>query len=249
MKSTTASNVPGPPMLLYEDPTVPLYNLINTADGSSYGILNQDQTANPIQWKQLTANDVSVPNDTIFSTIATIYATNISVPSYNFNISMPVVLNIRGSLLPESQGYSSERQPISININIGPFVNVKYSNSNVPLHPATTCSFLQNPNINITKIDLTKQKPSYSATIYVGLLNINNLILPFQTGFIYEIQVAISYGASTINSYNTQCNLPVITSNINSTEIVNTDPTNCTISGNVPIPNPKPVLQITGGPG
>ena len=244
-RSTTASDVPGPPIMLYEDPTVPLYNLVNDADGTTYGLINQDQIPNPIPWKNTAPRNIIIPNDGTYSTITSIYTINIPTPSYNFNISTPIVLKITGSLLDGVTSYTDNNNPVSINVNIAPRIKVKYSYSDANLNAATTCAFVTNPNIVVNSIAIALNgNRSYTSTIYVGLLKISDLILPVQTGFIYDIQLAISYSIITSDIYNNKCSLPIITSIENSENIHAPIVSNCTITGNRPIPTPIPALHV-----
>lgn len=242
-KPSTASNIPGPPILLYEDPNVPVYNLTTDANNSAFGFLNQ--TPGTTIWNNTFTTNVPVQNDTLYSTITTVYILNPNSLSYVFNISTPVSLLVSGSLI--SQSYKNDPEGITISLNRAK-VNVLYSNTSVPIQ-SFTCAFSQTPSVRIYNIDLSGNNNIYSATCYLGLLNISNLQLPVQKGFIYDIQLAISYTFTTSNAYNTNCTAPTITSAANATyTFTQISPTNCsaTSSSIIPPANLFPTLQIYG---
>ena len=83
--SSTASGVPVPPVLLYEDDNVPLYNYINSAtqDGN-YGIQNSLPTTT--LWNIYPEFNSS----TIFTTLA--IQSNIVNSYYTYSVSIPIVI-------------------------------------------------------------------------------------------------------------------------------------------------------------
>jgi hypothetical protein len=241
---SSACDVPGPPILLYEDPSVPLYNLVNDTDGAAFGIINQDKDPMPMVWNNTFPTNV-ILNDN--KTITSIYILNADTPSYNFNIKTPVVVKISGNLTTASQTYQNDPGGLRVTINKAT-VNVKYSYNDVTLSPTTTCQFETAPNLSFN-ITLNPQHTSYSATCYLGLLNISNLILPVQKGFIYDIQVSISYTSTLSDAYLTNCTLPVYTTYVDATKtIAQTPNSNCTVTGQSPIPSSFPILSISGTP-
>ena len=240
-KPTTASDVPGPPILLYDDPNVPLYNLVNDADGPTYGIINQDINTYTMVWNN--TFPVNVSNITGNSTITSIYVLYPTTVTLNYTITTPVSIYITGNLLSGALGFNSTNaftlstQSINLNVN--------YSYSSVTLSPATTISFTNSPSLTFD-ISVNKQNPNYSASCYLGLLTISNLILPVQKGFIYDIQVGISYSINYTSAlYNEFCNAPITTSYINASanKSVKTN-VNCTLNRTPSVPVPFPSLNI-----
>lgn len=243
-KLSTASNIPGPPILLYEDPNVPLYNLTTDTNNSAFGFLNQKPGTTI--WNNTFNTNVPVQNDSLHSTITTIYILNPISPSYVFNITTPVSIVVSGSLISDL-AYNGDEEDLIINLNKAR-VNVLYSNTSVPIQ-SFTCEFSQTPNVTISSIDLSGNNNTYTATCYLGLLNIFNLQLPVQKGFIYDIQIAISYTFDSSTAYNTKCTAPTITSAANATyTFTQISPTNCSATSTSIIPpaNLFPTLQISG---
>jgi hypothetical protein len=237
-KSTTASDVPGPPILLYEDPNVTLYNLVNDADGPTYGLINQDVYPYTMMWNNTVP--VNVANITGNSTITSIYILQPNTPTFNYTITTPVSITLTGNLTAESVSCNS-RNALSLSIR-GVNINVNYSFTSVPLNPSTTISFINPPSLTLD-VSLNRQRPTYTASCYFGLLQISNLILPVQKGFIYDIQVGISYTINQSTLYTLNCNPPIITSYIDTNRFTKTN-VNCILNGNPSVPVPVPALRI-----
>ena len=73
--STTASNIPGPPMYLYEDPNVPLYNYLKDTD-AVYGNLPPDENAYETTWSYTSNIDQTTGLDYVLvSSIFILYKT------------------------------------------------------------------------------------------------------------------------------------------------------------------------------
>ena len=241
-KLSTASNIPGPPILLYEDPNVPLYNLTTDTNNSAFGFLNQKPGTTI--WNNTFNTNVPVKNDSSYSTITTIYILNPISPRYVFDISTPVSIVISGSLI--SQSYSEnivEGSIITISLN-KTNVNVLYSNTSVPIQSFTYNFKPTTPSVTINSIDLSGNNNTYTAKCYLGLLNITNLQLPVQKGFIYDIQISISYNFNSSPAYNTNCTAPTITSFAN--EISTKSSNNCSVKSAADIHTDNPTLQISG---
>jgi hypothetical protein len=245
MKPTTASDIPGPPILLYEDPQIPLYNFAGELDKPIYGIINQELNIYPMMWNNTVP--VNVQNtDSISgnSTITSIYILQPNSPTLNYTITTPISIYLTGSLKPE---YTSYNQANAISINIqSPKINVNYSFTSVTLNPSPTIIFTTSPPLTLD-ISVNAQKSTYTASCYLGLLTISNLILPVQKGFIYDIQVGIKYSVENINNsqYDEYCTPPKIISYLNTSQqqAAKTN-VNCTLYGNRSIPSPFPILQV-----
>ena len=239
--STTESDVPGPPILLYEDPNVPIYNLENTATGQTYGIINQYVNPYTMIWNNTVL--VNVPNVTGNSTITSIYVLQPNTPTLNFTITTPISIYLTGRLAPGSLSCISTN---ALTINISNLkINVNYSFSSVTLNPATTISLVNSPRITMD-VNVNTQMPTFTASCYLGLLTISNLILPVQKGYIYDIQVGIDYNLTASTLYSANCIDPTIIYYIDASSNVSAKTNvNCTLRGDVQIPIPFPKLRVT----
>ena len=242
---STASNVPGPVIYFYEDDAVPLYKY-NTNKDSDYGFLQQALPISGFLWDYTKLSNVTLlyePNT--YSTITSIFIQYSDIQSNTFSIQTPIALNISGSLRTGVSTYS-DASAIRININ-SVSINVKYSSSNVTLENEPTVVFehgLTGTPINID-VDITNPDRSFTASCYLGVLDINNILLPTQKGFIYDIQVFINYQLLyPSEQYPDKCSTPIITTYFNIPSSFNFYNINSTISGSTPIPIPFPIFYV-----
>jgi len=194
---SSASGVPGN-LLLYNDVDVNLYNYTNQRQ--SLGIIPQEIERD--RWNYTTPQNI-YSAENVYSTVTSIYIVATDNDTRTFKITVPVVLSI-GDTADISGNYVD---PLGIRVNISSVpVNVKYSSSDVPLST--------NPTIRFTGFDYTTPsntidisfnfttpttRPSYLAYCYLGVLEIDNLKLPTQSGYIYDIQIKIVSNITTVS--------------------------------------------------
>jgi hypothetical protein len=258
---SSASDIPGPPIDLYEDDNVPLYNFNSHID-SAYGI--QNQSANPYtkDWDFTNRTNTQCPfinGTTTYATFTNIYIMNTNSPSYTYNIITPFSMSINGSLQTAMFGNAySDSTALRININ-SVSVNVKYSYWNVTLNPnpAVTYDHGLDANLNpINPIDISINIPvgqtTFNANVYLGTLNISALNLLTVKGYIYDIQAAINYQITyPSGQYSNSCNFPTISSfiNIPLNSVFPIQQLRCsTTGGSQIVPSNFPVLSVTGTP-
>ena len=244
--STTASDVPGPPIYLYEDDTVPLYNF-NKDSNDVYGIQNQALNPYPIQWDYIRLSNILTTTD--YATFTSIYIVNTDSPKYIFSIQTPISFVLSGKLQQGVVGPYIDSAAMSISIR-SITLNVKYSYSNVLLVPAPTIIYGTGQTIDVSMNMINTS--TFSANCYLGLLQINNLQLPTQHGNIYDIQAKITYQILYPSSrYPNYCDPPQITSylDVSLNQVSPIYQTNCSITGRTPF-NPVnfPVLTVSGAP-
>ena len=236
---TSSSDVPGPAIMLYDDPTIPLYNFTNSTN-NAYGILNA--TANPLPWDYVSYPDVTyiyTPVD-----IFTLFMINVDTPYYLYNFSTPISVYFNGQRDTTAQTPSGSQNTLQIKIDHVE-LTIYYSYSQVTLRMPVTSTF------NTTPIDISLNTgvSSYSGSCYMGIVTCSNIMLPASVGYIYDVKLsAICYpvypNTSTyLNYYKT----PIITSNYNITQAT-TVQTNCSIRNNPTPPSPLPQLTISGIP-
>ena len=101
-------------------------------------------------------------------------------------------------------------------------------------------------------VTLTNTSRAFAATAYLGVLQINNLQLPTQRGYIYDIQANINYQVLyPSNNYASYCDPPTITSyfDISLNQVYPPVQTNCSVQGATPIPiYTFPSLFVSGVP-
>lgn len=207
---STACDIPGPLFYLQLDTNVPLYNysheLINV------GIIDE-QTQK--QWDLTTYYDVlsysstSITIPTILNNrysgniygsaiITTIHLQNNINSSYTYSINTPI-----GLYAIFTKNTSTTNLNVDISMNIQDIVfEVKYAGSNVTLQKIpviTPISSLNSMNININTLLLPNV--NVIASQYIGNLNISNLFLYTQPGYVYDFSITFKLG------YNVPSNL------------------------------------------
>ena len=189
---TSSCDVPGPIIYLYEDENVPLYNYRTNID-SNYGIITQgvnpygkNKTWNSyIEYDKMSELSASNKLSAIIASIFIYYA---DVPSKNFTITTPIALKYSGN----NTGFSNSSHSVVFKIdNIS--TNILFNND------VYSTTHNTNTDTNSQTIIIPPTSSSFSGTYYLGLLTINNITLPFQKGFIFDIQPEITFSCTTTN--------------------------------------------------
>jgi hypothetical protein len=89
--STTASGVPGPPMLLYEDPNIPLYNFIVTRS-YAYNVPNENA-----YWETTVNTNVGLYSGVGGGVFSLNILPSINRPQYTYGMSIPIGLHAEGA--------------------------------------------------------------------------------------------------------------------------------------------------------
>ena len=205
---TTASDVPGPPMYLYYDPNVPLYNYLTH---TSYG---QGNFSNAL-WNLFTINQLlylesqsasirpMAQMDTYITEVelGVIKISNLNQNLTNsYNISTPIGIWLTGIYVGtgfDSNALTYARPPIpSFTIQITSIqVNVYYDGKIVT--PVSNASYINPTGFDKITVDISNTNAQIFYTVqYVGMLNINNLTLLTNSNSIYDIKVEFQYEIS-----------------------------------------------------
>ena len=217
---SSSSDVPGPIINLYEDVNVPLYNYNNTID-RNYGELTQNPYSGKNTWtSNIISNVESINNaNKLNAIIASIYIYYADVPYKTFSITTQILLQIDGTRIVT--------QDSSMNFTITDIsTNVLFNNSPINYSASTITNKINDTIINssssktfnIPTSTSTSTSTLFSTTYYLGLLQITNLKLPFQKGYIFDIQPIITYTTSsnvTITSTTIICNVDPRPTNLN----------------------------------
>ena len=207
--STSSCDVPGPPMILQYDPTIPLYNYANNTD--SYSMLPpspaftfETYTKNEIYFLTNYTNNMALDTSSdITGTITNTMVSEIGVlrigigvlqSTYMFTLNIPVGLYIYGFISPAAMSYIKSN-------NIGDSMDIKIiSYTIIVLYndaPVYTSPAYQNANtlkgLVFNLRDLNKE-PSYNfyAVQYIGNLAAT-MTIPVQPGYNYTVQVSYKY--------------------------------------------------------
>jgi hypothetical protein len=193
---TSSSDVPGPVMYLIKDTTVPLYNY--TKNSNAYGIINSQVVA---PWATFTTDNIKFYNSVINKLFTLSIQPTINDYAYNFNFSTPLYLFFNGEAnLPISDVTRTLTNRISI-YDIS--VTIKYNNDIVqPLKPIY---ITPNSHFRTTEFTLQLVNNSYilpfQGGIYLGMLNISNMYLYTQPGYIYDIQLTLTLSFTSVDGF------------------------------------------------
>jgi len=225
--STTACDVPGPPMMLYYDPSVPLYNYGNYKNNRSFAVINVKLDAVYSSYTQNIVNFVSgnfyslIADEIISKDIGAEYTYSGTIGSlvingnpsnsvYNFNISTPVAVWFNSSIrsMQDIGVYYNDKQPLTIMDEVSLVIHIEsiqvlvyYENKVVK--SVTVMNDSKSTIFVDTICNLNTADSLFYAIQYVGMLKISNLTLdaPPQTTYTFKYLVKYSYNSKTANTY------------------------------------------------
>ena len=175
ISSSTACDVPGPPINLYLDNKVPLYNYIKT-----YTFGNSSDSVKILNWDIDTGEDVPFYNNVIENSFSIIYnSTKNGFTTYSFQT--PIAVYIEGK---KNQGLPfTAVKKISVQI-VHVNLAVLYSNKSIKY---LTTPIVTHPKNSTVEIELPDYSTSFSASKYIGAVTVSNLKLITQNQYVYDI--------------------------------------------------------------
>lgn len=224
-----AAGVPGPSINLYLDNNVPLYNYVT--DTEPKGILEQKITN---KWDFTNPNnDIYFNDDEENQLISLKISEIIDYPVYTYRMSIPIGFNISGKKL--INGDISYNNIIVSLDTVTPFVfSVKYNNLYVQNVNSSIGYTYDDSNISSMTFDISNNVDEFNATLYAGVLNISNINLYTEPGYIYDFYVTpklsiIIGDVNTTSNFNVQYDISYgILMNISETST--SDSSGCTIT-------------------
>lgn len=263
-RPTTASDVPGAPMMLYNDPTVPLYNYVSDVGGDMYAIIN-DMFTSPAAFGYSKVFDipiyktVSVAAGVSYSTVTSIYLTNPSDGIYAmpFTITTPLVLQLSNTMVSPPVPNTQYTEPGALSVYVyGVFVRILFSSTVVtPSTPPTITTSFQYSSTSPLSVNLSipvsaiPELNTFTAAVYLGTVSITGMNLRALKGYIYDVQIGVEYTvipSTTEGSKYTQyfgTNLESVLSYANVTQNSLPTSTNCSFVNTVP--TDLPVLSVS----
>jgi hypothetical protein len=222
---TTACDVPGPPMILQYDPSIPLYNYGNFKNNRSGAIINPTLDA---VYESYTQNIVEIVSGNFYSlipdkiiqsdtanytytgTLGTLMIRNsVAENTYSFNISTPIAIWFNSSIKSiQYTGTSfNNKQSLTDNdvfltIHIQSIQVLVYYNDTI-INQVTVMNDSNSSIFVDTICNLKSASSLFYAIQYVGMLRINNLTLkvPSQTAYTLKYVVNYSYNSKTVDTY------------------------------------------------
>lgn len=235
-----ASGVPGPSIDLYLDNNVPLYNYeIGTEPN---GISETEITD---KW-QFTIPDTNIYiNDDEENVLTTLNITEkIDFSAYTYRMSIPIGFNITGKKLIDGD-ISYNNITVSLDASTPFDFVVKYNNEYVQ-NVNSVINYTYDNNINSIEFDISNNVNDFNATLYAGVLDITNIKLFTEPGYIYDFNIKprlnVVIGNNDITSnFNVQYDISYgILMNISETNT--SDASGCTITTK---PSSQPYVPFT----
>ena len=175
---TSSCDVPGPITYLYDDETVPLYNL------TTYNLVSRPEyvpnTSTP--WQFVAIPDLSLNTGIETTSNYLILYNSIDNPSYTYTITIPVGISVSGT--SQSAGLSSQ---ISVGISSATLRSYYLEN----LY-GTYSSPSFDSSMNMT-FDVSSSTPgTFSASVFVGNMTFSKVILYTSPTFVYSFTTQIN---------------------------------------------------------
>lgn len=233
---SSASDVPGN-MLLYDDPAIPLYNFVNTTN-TPYGIINQAADPYAIPWNYAYNPDASQESGET-PIIFTLYMFNVASPAYTFSFTTPFSVAFSGKYLSGITSSTNASFNIQVNqISLG----VLYSYSAMTLNPVPTYTRQYNTSI---RVDVSNNASTFNGKCFFDNVSFSNIVLPARLGYIYDVQLSVSYNIVPNTEFSNKYETPTLTTSFNATNPLSPTRTRCSIIG-APIITSFPPLSIQG---
>jgi hypothetical protein len=182
---TSSSDVPGPIMDLYMDPSIPLYNY---NDNRSYNLYIQTDTR---EWNIFTYTDVEM-SSTDDKTIMSIYIRDGIKKDYTtFSLIEPVAITVSGTnntITDYDLDFS--RNTVSITVTQVIF-QIHYNNTPIQTITVNNPTNAQTTNkLSVMYLNTTNSGSyPFSANIFIGNLELNDIFLYTPPGIIYDINI------------------------------------------------------------
>ena len=214
---TSASDVPGENIMLYQDDSVPLYNFNQIKQFSV-----QDKPISDLPWEDLSYSDVyaatSSLTNPVFYTFSTLRLLNVIRPTYTYTMDIPLSVYIQADVSYNGLSSVNFIDPSCVQLWLSSAaVQVYYSKSPVQLLQYPSIQMIGNYNVN-QKMRIStsmtiypKSNSNYSnptknkffAYGYFGILRISNLRLQAQENYIYNLQLALNFNSTLSPGYTT----------------------------------------------
>ena len=193
---TSSSGIPGKVIYLINDETVPLYNY--STKFNSYGITTTETTDN---YNYIKYDDVFILNqnyNTLFS-LEILNNNDENTQSFSFKTPMSIYFtnDVLGNVYNGNIIYDISARNLNVNID-DIQVKVYYNNETVNIINANV--YYANSYNTITydlSYNSTNKYSSYSGEIYVGMLEVSNIYLYTEPGYVYDIKLYCKLSNST----------------------------------------------------
>jgi hypothetical protein len=192
---SSSCDVPGPIVVLQNDPTVPLYNFVTKT--ASYA---SDNTTEDPNYLFILDSNILVNSNSETEIAKLNIKNNQNVNVHQFSISTPFCFHISGSNI-------SPTGPLDLQILINSMSVINYYSGVESLAlngvPTYQYSTMKTPiQLRLTPPNTTTPF-SFSAFVYGGMLNLSNINLYTSPGYIYDIKLSFNPTLYSTNTTNT----------------------------------------------
>jgi hypothetical protein len=193
---TSSSGIPGPVTYLYFDNNVPLYKYMKNTE--SAGI-----TDTPIvdESKTIVVDNNTFFNDDEQNRLIMLNITEVvTLPRNTYNITVPIGFNVIGKKINNIDNVYDYKN-ISVALDpITPFEFVVKYNDIVVQTVEPIISYSSDvSNITSFSFDISNNADSFEASLYAGKLNISNITLFTEPGYVYDLYVKPRLGINIGN--------------------------------------------------
>lgn len=245
---TSSSNIPGPIEYLINDETVPLYNYQTKTQAFSYDTTN----ANTDKWMFNPDTNVLLQNGEFKNLFSLMITQLIDQASYTFSLNIPFSIFISGTdIFPAVIEDPSNNILYFPNLALGieslkfgvsyagnevlfrnpPSINIQTNNRTINLtNNDGVYNVPINSNLYPLQFDVSFSTPptqttdSYYANIYSGIINISNILLLTEPGYVYDFFLKINASNMVFASSNQEFFYNSTIQNTNYGFFVNTTP-------------------------
>lgn len=184
--STRSSGVPGPPILLYKDDSIPLYNYKNNVE--ALAIVNDDDTD---EWRYDINDNTFILHNTSNSIFTLAIQYGIQNSQYSYDFQIPYGIFIRGfstGAINKTYDLSlslSTLIPIDISVlyNSGNVIDPNTGSTLVPSVSYTDSSF----NVQLLDTSFNQTNVAFQAVVHGGTVQVSNINIFTERGFVYDI--------------------------------------------------------------
>lgn len=198
---SSSSGVPGSVVNLYLDNNVPLYNYMKTNE--SGGITEVEQVD---EWLYISTLNNTFFNDDEYNKLLMLNITDsIISSSTNFNLSLPIGFNVSGKKINNTDSlYEYKNLSIKLDQTVPFELIIQYNNINVQTVTPIISYIYDVSNITTFSFDISNNADYFDASVYAGILNISNINLYTEPGYVYDFYVkprlTINIGNADITS-------------------------------------------------
>ena len=231
---TSSSGVPGPSMLLYNDPSIPLYNYKKNTE--ALAIVNDDDTD---EWRYNIKDNIFILHNTNEEVFSLGIQYGIQNSQYGYNFSIPYGIFVRGF----SSGNVETTYDLSLSLSTTtPFgISVLYNSGNV-VDPNTGTTLVPNIsytdssfNVRLFDTSFNESNTAFQAVVHGGTIEVSNINLFTERGFVYDINALPKININTPFGYEDDFNNIEygVVFNLSSNNLL--VETNCSVSNQVDI--------------